>query len=140
MFHEKYGRYSFGFEVMYNYFLYQFSYWEDKDTRFGRSVMFDWVVGQKAFDRYKEAIENNSIYYSDKINEKYFIEKDEVRSIVEFEERVGLFEIEEIERSRFLNKQNGLFHCLGLTSGFSERSEFCPKCNYQKECKDANYD
>lgn len=134
--HKKYGKHSFSFDKLYEYFLYQFNYWHDKDTRFGRgNIMFDWVIGKKAFERYEEAIENKSIYYSTDILDKYFISKDDVVEIVDFENKPTIFNLEEVERQRYLNSDYGLFHCLSLTSGYTEKSEFCKICSNKFECQ-----
>lgn len=135
-FHEKYGKYSFSFDKLWEYFQYQFNYWHDKNTRFGKgNIMFDWVIGKKAFDRYNEAVENKSIFYSTDIIDKYLLKKDEVLEIVDFESNSFLFELDEVERKRYLNTDYGLFHCLSLTNGYTEKSEHCKVCINKFECK-----
>src|ERR1700741_2968445 len=38
---------------LFDYMCYQFYYWHDKDTKFGRGkIQFNWVVGKKAVERW----------------------------------------------------------------------------------------
>lgn len=127
-------------ELLFSYFSFQFEYWSNKTTTFGKGkVMLNWVVGKKAFERWNN--KTNVTFFYEKFCRENNIKKSEILSIINYTETKqnnnnALFRLEEVERKRFLNKTLGLQHCLGLTSLFNEQSSSCNTCNSSIKCRE----
>lgn len=137
---DKNGYKNISAEMVFDYFAFQFEYWSSKTTQFGKNkVMFNWTVGKKAFDRWHKDGKRKRFFY-ERYCREMGIGKSDVLLIVNYTDdkeknQVSLSMIEEIERSRFLNKSFGFSHCILSTSLYSEDSKSCVKCNFSSECK-----
>lgn len=129
---------SIGFDWLWDYFCFQFSYWNDLTMGYSNSVQMSWVLGKKALDRWANRRDDSGF-----LNKMFSIEenisKTELKKLLDEDKNLSideLFEIEETERKRFLNEKTGLVHCLDVTSLAHPESEACSKCIYASECKE----
>ncbi|HNQ20802.1 MAG TPA: hypothetical protein PKI46_07065, partial [Bacteroidales bacterium] len=67
------------------------------------------------------------------IENKYSIS--ELNEILNYQPSISLNKLEEIERKRFFNTDYALSHCISVTSGYNEKSEFCKMCKFSIECR-----
>ena len=133
-----YNKNSIGIEFLFNYFAYQFSYWFNKDTDFGKNVYLSWIIGENALKRWlliPDSEKQREIYFASQFCIKKNILKDDIVQIITYDDvnsKVNIFD--EIERKRFLNQFNGLLNCVHFTNLYNENSNSCNKCNVKKKC------
>lgn len=127
---KEFGLASVGENFLKDYFLFQFSYWINKRTRFDSTIMPNWLLGEKSFERWKNKNEHWS-YFNSQFIERYRIVFD--RSFLQFDTE----DIEEIERKRFHNQNEGFAHCLSFAS-FNDCSLSCVTCIFKKNCRKIN--
>lgn len=130
---------SIGEEWLYRYFVFQYEYWRTKKTRLGSTglAQIAWIIGKDAYSRWEKRqtyfwyfCQQNFLKFNSAVNFtnfSYYINKHEKKKINQ--------NIEDIERKRYLNTQQGLIHCLSYTNLFNPNSEFCIKCNNSVICK-----
>lgn len=120
-----------GINFLREYFIYQFCYWIDKrETKFKSAIMPSWLLNKSAFERWAN---KNKCW-------KYFNTMFEKEYRITFQRnftKVNLEEIEEIERKRFYNRDEGLIHCVELSS-FNKCSVTCINCKFKSICEDIN--
>lgn len=104
---------------------------------YSNSVQISWVVGQKAYDRWMNR-RDDSAFLNKMFSIQEKISKSELQGLLDDEDKSidELFHIEEIERKRFLNTENGFVHCLDLTSLAHPESSACDRCIHSGECKE----
>lgn len=127
-------------DLIFIYFSFQFEYWSTKKTIYGNGkILFNWVVGKKAFERYSQTSINKR-YYSEKYCRENKLNKSEIFSVINFDKDKkrnvdNLTFIENLERKRFLNTKIGLQNCVFFTSLFKEENITCIKCNSSIRCR-----
>lgn len=130
---------SIGFDWLFHYFCFQFSYWNDLDTGYSKRIQMTWVLGQKAYERYKDRRDDFRF-----LNEMFAIEKDisksELKEITDVEverDYRDLHAVEDVERGRYHNELEGFAHCVLTTTLHNSNSEWCQTCEFAEECKQA---
>lgn len=123
---EKVGLPSIGTSYIRDYFIFQFNYWIDKNTRFGSTIMPNWILGKAAFQRWMDKNEHWK-YFNSLFIKKYRIIFD--RNFT----RVDLEDVEELERKRFHNQDEGLIHCRDFSS-YNKYSTYCKTCRFRRDC------
>jgi len=130
------GKKTIGINFLFNYFSFQFYYYTQPGTlKSKRFLKLGHIINDKAVERWKNKTDkqvNDAIEWSAK--NKIYI--DDFKVGLDYTKKPDLFYIEEIERKRFFNTEIGLVHCLQLTSGYTEKSETCLKCNFSIECRE----
>lgn len=124
-----------GEEYLWNYFVFQFSYWKDLEIKsFNKKINLTFIIGEKAFKRY---IERNTEY------DWQIAEKEREYSRELFHQSLGLhskndsnYDCDQIYREMDFNSEKGLSTCLVYTSLFNPHSSSCQSCIYQLECKE----
>lgn len=140
---KKYKLESVGVPILLKYFLFQFNYWHQKETRFDGLVMLGWVIGPKAIQRWINIEDRGKI---DFLVNVYFAKKKDVSysSILNHlcPPKVSLAmlllnDVEELEKSRYFNNKEGrgLLHCIEATTLYNGRSIYCLQCNDKSDCR-----
>lgn len=111
-----------GDEWLYEYFLFQFSRYYDKNTRFGKGVVqLGWVIGKKAIQEWlKKSPEQ--LYYVNQFRRKYTL-----KSPLKKEIKYSINE----DYLNTVRKRGNLIHCLE-NEAYSKMNKYCMKC---KKCK-----
>jgi len=133
---KKYHISSLGEDFLWNYLIYQFSYWDGVILQsFDKKFKFSFIFGKKSYERYFERnIEYDWQLLSNKINT--LLSKKDFLKIISKQKEAETFNSESIYRRRFLNKEDGLSHCLLYTSLFNPLDPCCQICNNTKDCKE----
>ena len=133
------GIQSLGTNFFFQYFTFSFSHQIEMKKRggqqFGKAIMFNWIIGDKSYKRWKNKAPEFWFFYSDFL-QKYKIVLKDIEPIVRVEEN-RVKQMKEIERRRFYNTDKGFMNCLLSGLRYSKNKE-CMFCNYKKKCKDAS--
>lgn len=138
-----YGLNTADIDWVVNYIESNFNFWWDVPTRFGTGViMFSWVFGKKAIERYEKIKGKDSklarhrrsirLGISLKIIDKYK-KKETSQDLSEFV--IGIREAEEKEKTRYYNTEEGLLWCISQTTLYNHLSHNCIVCNFKDKCK-----
>ena len=140
---EHYGKDTVDINFLFSFFVFQFEYWHDKETRFGKGrVMLNWVIGPKSFERWCNRHEKWD-YFSNEFAREYGINKSDVLEIVNYVEKDGsdkydiFSNIENTERRRFHNTERGFLNCIQLTTMYNNKTKWCILCKNSASCKKA---
>lgn len=132
--HKEYGPHSVGVRFLTDYLCYQYLRWFEKhDTRFGKTVMLNWLIGPKAIERWIAKSEGWSYIVRQKITTPYKIVAE--NSLFDVNKSTDLHQYEEDIKERFRNDKNRIGHCVQNTTLFNRKSKWCITCNDRKECK-----
>jgi len=117
----------------FDYLCYQFEYFCEKDTQFGKGkILPNWVFGKRAYERWLGRDDEFWLHWVDKFIEKYNIERVRVEVGVD-KDSIEIFR--ENERKRFFNSDNGLLHCKTLNL-FNLKSKSCRICKFNNICNE----
>lgn len=133
---KKYHISSLGEDFLWNYLIYQFSYWDGVILQsFDKKFKFSFIFGKKSYERY---FERNQEYDWQLLSNKItsLLSKKDFLKIISKKKETEAFNSESIYRRRFLNKEDGLSHCLLYTSLFNPLDPCCQICNNTKDCKE----
>lgn len=121
--------------VNYLISLYAFAFCYFASLKTERRVSFNWIIGKKMFQRFKEK-KDGSDYYTDKFLLEYNINLDDIRSALHEDGVIaeGLDPAEENEKLRFHGEAR-LFNCLVQTTLYNHRSVNCLACENKTMCK-----
>lgn len=139
---EEYGINHVTVDLLIKYFSFQFSYWADQNISvkkgLGKRIMFSWIVGKKAFARWKDSKNKSKVWYFTK-EITIDIDIDEIYTIFEIEETHDLIkpsDYEIREKRRFYNTDRGFLNCIENTTLYAyDSSLICIKCKFKSECK-----
>lgn len=124
---------SIGLQFLIEYFIFQFQYWHDKETK--RKMTLNWVTGEKAIKRWIDRVEYYRIFNRDFLK-KYGILIDDLLSLCSnYNRKLKINHHEEVEKLRFSGTKR-LVHCLEFTSLFHPLSKTCISCKYSEECRE----
>lgn len=137
--YKEYSERSIGKRFVIDYFAYQYLRWFEKnDTRFGKTVMLSWLIGPKAFERFKNRSEGWSFRVRQKILKPYKISVETIfPPETKAHDTLGLHESEEFIKERFRLDENRLGHCVEHTTLYNKKSKWCITCKHKKDCKEA---
>jgi hypothetical protein len=139
---KKYSLHCVGETFLWEYFLFQFQYWHDliPENIFSDKIMFKWIVGKKAFERWENRdrefdwfIENYPI-----IN-LYGVQKKDLFTFHEQQIKVNTkkrFDASKRIRKEYLNTEKGFAICIEMTSLFDPSDTSCIKCQNRVDCKE----
>ena len=124
-------------DVLFDYMSFQFHYWHDKDTRFGRGkIQFNWVVGQKAVNRYRDSENKYWYYFSTVLNEKFGILKSDLIKPKISATMLSVYDYEEADKMLFHNTLEGVIFCSDYTTMWNPKSKACSSCTNVGTCKE----
>lgn len=144
---KEYSLQSVGESFLWDYFIFQFQYWEDLtfDNKFTDKIVIAWIVGKKAFNRWKER-DREFDWQIEKaaIIEKYGLQKNSLigPKIVEEVDSGHRFFASSLIRKQYLNTPPGFAMCVEFTTLFDPADMSCIRCNNRADCKEllrANY-
>lgn len=137
--YQEYSDKSIGRRFIVHYFAYQYLRWFEKnDTQFGKTIMLSWLIGPKAFERFKNRSEGWSFIVRQKILTPYNISIETIfPPITKTHDTSALYENEEQIKERFRLDQNRLGYCIEHTTLHNKKSKWCVTCCYKKDCKEA---
>lgn len=131
-----------------NYIEYQFYYWHEfDDYRFGKGkIPINWVFGKKAFERYESIKDTDWNNFKFKrlekldIGAKILVKYNVLGSTGDFrrdfnEMVVSSNPVEEMEKERFHNTEQGFEWCKIQTTLYNHKSHNCVVCDFREECK-----
>lgn len=129
---------SIGTKTLFGYFLFQYNSRYEQDTRFGKgTVMLNWIIGKKAFDKWvnrKETV----MFYEHRFLDIYNASEEDFKSIYSpdiQENNIDLSYTEENDKQRFYNTERGLITCINTTTLYNHRSKWCLTCRSKTTCK-----
>jgi hypothetical protein len=111
-------------DFLWNYTIFQFSYYNEMKTRFNR-IYLNWIYGDKAIKRWVNKTEAQ-VYYADQFALKFNISK-EIEPVI-------IKDWSSLERKRFsedINRQ--LLHC--IDNGLYTKDDLCISCDNFITCK-----
>lgn len=131
---------SYNYNLLYNFFSYQFFHYSKKEAIKSRSYLkIGHVVNEKAINRFNSAFDSQKqkgIEYA--ISRSIFL--NDFIEIIDFDKKdvkiSKLNNLNEIERKRFWNTEYGFSHCISLGIEFSVGSPTCFECDFKLECKE----
>lgn len=132
---KKYSLASIGNQFIYDYITFQFNYWTQKDTRFGKSVPIGWVFGAKAFKRWLERPNHWKHHTAKNLAVKGITPGILIGLNFKKPNALEIHQSEEQEKLRFLNDEIGFANCIESTTLYNHLSEYCQKCIHVLECK-----
>lgn len=142
---EEYSLYAVTENFLWEYFLFQWQYWNDLslENKFSDKVAIAYIVGKKAFDRWKERDkEYDWQIESYKIVKEYNLDKKElVKDIQKIREQkqaqtVKRFDSSAGIRKKYLNSKQGFAMCTEFTTLFDPKDMSCIRCQNRKDCKE----
>jgi hypothetical protein len=135
---KEYTLQSVGVNFLWEYFVYQFDYWYELKFKNGFSdkVVLAWIIGKKAFDRWKTRDrEYDWIIDKSVILDKYKLQKNELFSKNVQPEKSG-YDASKAIRKQHLNTEKGFAICVQYTTLFDPKDVSCIMCKHKKECKE----
>lgn len=127
-----------GESFLFKYMCYQFHYWHDKDTRFGKGkIQLGWVIGEKAMSRWNGSKEDHWYHYSTDLSKKFGVSKNDLNPVNSSKllDVTSIPRHEEADRMLYHNTKKGLIFCLDFTSMWHGGSNACNTCDNVIECK-----
>lgn len=116
---------------LYDYFSFHFSRKFDRKTRFGKGIVpLNHICGKKALQEWLNKDEYWK-YFVDEFLDKFKIKRKQFEPY----KLETLKNIEEEERKRFFNTDQGFLNCLTIDIKYSVKSKYCLICKYRKDCK-----
>jgi len=133
---KQYGLESIGKKFIFEYLVWQFDYWKDKDFKSMKGIPLNWVLGDKAVERWekKENFEGQWFHiftWATSLGVKWEEFEDCYKS-----DLIGLREFEEDEKIRFWGSEQGLGNCINSTTLFNPKSKWCNICVFGSDCKE----
>lgn len=120
---------SVGENLLKSYFAFQLDYWHDKDTMFGKNIQLNWIIGEKAWQRWLEKREG-VMYFANKASSKYNLTLSKKKNEYSMSNSMNLIPYEELTRSG-----RNLKDCYeGGTTLYHPNSEYCGECKFKKDC------
>lgn len=130
---------SVGPEYLFNYLIFQFDYWNEKNVEFGDRITLSRIFGKACVERFFNISKDYSWYNAKlTLNEKYSIESSIINDLIastKLKDYKTIDRVEEIEKQRFFNHPAALAHCIENTTLFNHRSSVCVGCKHKKICK-----
>lgn len=130
------GIQSIGYNFFYQYFTFSFSHQVEMklkySSQFGNAIMFNWIIGKKAYKRWKTKPKEFWYFYKDFI-QNYNISLKDLDKGVKIEE-TSLKLVQNRERERYYNTERGFLNCLSENLRYSN-NKFCMFCKYKRRCK-----
>ena len=138
-------------EWINNYFAYQFDYWVwmiDKSPegryKYGfKTISFSWIVGKKAYDRYrKNSVNAFKMKLCRTINGAKLdvFNKFKHFSSVNIKAMKSVFvdgtDEEEETKELAYNTEEGYYLCLASTTMYNDKSKLCLSCVNRRNCKE----
>lgn len=137
---KKINQYAIGPVFLVDYVEFAFDFWRGVKTKFGEGTVYlNWVFGKKGIERYekwKKVVHTRKLRkdISRRVLAKYRWKEDTkkefVRSILEINK------VEESEKERFKNKDEGFIWCIQTTTLYNHKSKNCLSCRYSIDCKE----
>ena len=124
-----------GEDFLWSYFIYQFNYWRNAELKsfFGK-MQISYIIGQKAFLRYKED-KHNLMWVTEKseIIERYILRK---KDLINNEEKI-IYQAryEESIKKMHLNTDKGFYFCIENTTLYHPKHKSCMFCKFKNDCK-----
>lgn len=119
------------------YFDYQFNRWYKKDNPYGKgiSIQIEWIIGKKAMGlwlgsdkKYRSFIVRKNLKTDVSFVHKF--KKENYKNIL-----VSGNAVEENNKKRFFNSNQGFSYCLIATTLYNHNSKFCSDCKSAVKCK-----
>ena len=128
---------SIGRHFLLDYFAYQYLRWFEKnDTQFGKTVMLNWLIGRKAFERWNLKSEGWSFIVRQKILIPYSIHLETIFPVRHTKhDALAIFSNEENIKERFKADSQRIGYCVENTTLFNKRSKWCVTCSDRLACK-----
>jgi hypothetical protein len=101
--------------------------------------MLNWIVGNKAIDRYLAAKDDMWYSYTSDVGKKYGVSRKSVYELLGHVDKVDVTSILRLEdniRKQSCNNKAGVINCVDLTSGYQEDNEYCSSCKSKELCVD----
>jgi hypothetical protein len=117
-------------QFLQTFILFQFLYYDSKKTRLGKGrVYLNWILGEKAIERWKNKHEN-WFYFVEQYRKSLDIPNVPEKHVIDTE-KVSLHR--QRERKRFWGSYEGFLHC--LTEELHEKySSECLSCKFKNNC------
>lgn len=124
-----------------DYMEFQFNYWYLQDAKYGKgtSIQIEWIIGNKAWDRWIKRSEKHK-------NATSYIVRQNLKKDVKLKNRqkynegwanklLDIKKEEEFEKEMFFNTAKGFVNCSINTTLYNHKSKLCMGCDRRKKCK-----
>lgn len=111
----------------WHYFLFQFTYWSGKKTRFEGAIPLNWILGKEAVKKWLNKPENWDYWCFE------FLKKRQLELPVVFN-KCNLKEIESMDRRRYYGQEQGFLLCQELDL-YNPKHKDCILCKFRKKCQ-----
>lgn len=129
------GLHSLGFNFLWDYFVFQYNYWFELDYSKREKIELNWIVGEKAFNRWADRDEDYDWSLPQlKVVEKFQLQKAYLRS--KFTDKITRSDASKSIRARFHNSDEGFAICLVLTTLYDPKDSSCQLCKNRTYCKE----
>jgi hypothetical protein len=123
-------------DYLFDYCSFQFEYMFSKMPRYKESrIPLQQIFNKTGIERWLNRTDGYMYYVGESLQEKG-IDRSEINiSGIELKSPTELIDIEEKEKERYHNQDNGFAHCIISTSLFNHKSMNCQMCRYKHACK-----
>ena len=131
---EKYGH-SIGERWVFDYIVYQFSYWKDEKKTTVGYIPPAWIYGKKAFERFLTRDHKKSTYFSREFikNNNLFRLIPEKEKVIKKAKNIKVYSYLEKLRKRSSNGTEMDIECLAKQA-YDSSSKHCRSCKYESFC------
>lgn len=148
---KEYSLYAVTENFLWDYFLFQWNYWNNLtlENQFNDKVVIAYIVGKKAFERWKERdqeydwqMENYDIVKECSLDKKELIQQVKMITAQKQAQTAKKFDSSKPIRKKYLNTDSGFAMCIEFTTLFDPTDMSCIRCQNRKDCKEllrANY-
>lgn len=135
--HRDIGLQGVGSNFLYDYLVYQFDYWIDKNVTFGDKTSINRIYSVESWKRYLSRFENFSWYNARCRMSAYNISTAILdQFIIHIPiDNCAINQAEEREKQRFHQQEKGLAHCIDSTTLYNHKSVLCMRCPFKNTCK-----
>lgn len=136
---------SFSTDFLINYFEFHYSYYSRITTRFGKGViMLNWIVGEKARERWKDRDLKNNRYIKFSLNKNsqgylknlYLSSRQKQKDREKIKYILEINNLEEEFKKAFYDSEKGFLFCCQQTTLYNGNSELCRNCKFKEQCKE----
>lgn len=133
---KKYGLESVGKKFIFEFLVWQFDYWKDKNFKSLKGIPLNWVIGDKAIERWEKKDNFGGQWFhilswATSLGVKWEDLESYYKSNV-----IELREFEENEKVRFWGSEQGFGNCVNSTTLFNPKSKWCNVCVHGEDCKE----
>jgi len=121
-----------------SYFSFQFNQLYTHSVNFdkNKSIQLNWIIGKTALEHWKKANKKHLNFIVRKNLKTFHDLRDTEKKTEDWSDLITKTnQIEEANKERFLNEENGFIYCQMMTNLYNHKSKNCLICDFSVECK-----